>query len=55
MKYIDPGYQIRASVTTASDSIYCERLGNNDVAAARERMRLMVEEAKMKPSEKTKK
>ena len=113
LKYIDPGYQIRASVTTASDSIYCERLGNNavhaamagktkiviglvhdkfvhipismatahrnvvdpegalwrdtldatsqpilmvnNVAAARERMRLMVEEAKMKPSEKTKK
>ena len=34
LKYIDPSYQIRASVTTASDSIYCERLGNNAVHAA---------------------
>ena len=34
MKYIDPSYQVRASVTTASDSIYCERLGNNAVHAA---------------------
>ncbi|NLC92497.1 MAG: ATP-dependent 6-phosphofructokinase [Treponema sp.] len=34
LKYIDPGYQIRASVTIASDSIYCERLGNNAVHAA---------------------
>ncbi len=34
LKYIDPGYQIRASVTTASDSVYCERLGNNAVHAA---------------------
>ena len=34
LKYIDPGYQIRAAVTTASDSIYCERLGNNAVHAA---------------------
>ena len=34
LKYIDPAYQIRASVTTASDSIYCERLGNNAVHAA---------------------
>lgn len=34
LKYIDPGYQIRASVTTASDSIYCERLGNNAAHAA---------------------
>jgi 6-phosphofructokinase 1 len=34
LKYIDPGYQIRASVTTANDSIYCERLGNNAVHAA---------------------
>lgn len=33
LKYIDPGYQIRASVTTANDSIYCERLGNNAVHA----------------------
>jgi len=34
LKYIDPGYQIRASVTVASDSVYCERLGNNAVHAA---------------------
>jgi 6-phosphofructokinase 1 len=34
LKYIDPGYQIRAAVTNASDSIYCERLGNNAVHAA---------------------
>ena len=34
LKYIDPGYQIRAAVTTANDSIYCERLGNNTVHAA---------------------
>ena len=34
MKYIDPGYQVRAAVTNANDSIYCERLGNNAVHAA---------------------
>jgi 6-phosphofructokinase 1 len=34
MKYVDPSYQIRSSVTTANDSIYCERLGNNAVHAA---------------------
>ncbi|MBO6176959.1 MAG: ATP-dependent 6-phosphofructokinase [Treponema sp.] len=34
LKYIDPGYEVRASVTTANDSIYCERLGNNAVHAA---------------------
>jgi 6-phosphofructokinase 1 len=34
LKYIDPGYQVRAAVTNASDSIYCERLGNNAVHAA---------------------
>ncbi len=34
LKYIDPGYQIRAAVTNANDSIYCERLGNNAVHAA---------------------
>ena len=34
MKYIDPSYQIRSAVTTANDSIYCERLGNNAVHAA---------------------
>ncbi|MBQ1643552.1 MAG: ATP-dependent 6-phosphofructokinase, partial [Treponema sp.] len=27
LKYIDPSYEVRASVTTANDSIYCERLG----------------------------
>ena len=34
LKYIDPSYQIRSSQTSASDSIYCERLGNNAVHAA---------------------
>ena len=34
LKYIDTSYQVRASVTTAADSIYCERLGNNAVHAA---------------------
>lgn len=34
IKYIDPSYEVRASVTNASDSIYCERLGNNAVHAA---------------------
>ena len=34
LKYIDPGYQIRAAVTSANDSIYCERLANNAVHAA---------------------
>ena len=34
LKYVDPSYQVRASVTTANDSIYCERLGNNAVHAA---------------------
>ena len=34
LKYIDPSYQVRASVTTAADSVYCERLGNNAVHAA---------------------
>ena len=34
LKYIDPSYQVRASVTNANDSIYCERLGNNAVHAA---------------------
>ena len=34
LKYIDPGYQVRAAVTTANDSLYCERLGNNAVHAA---------------------
>ncbi len=34
LKYIDPSYQVRAAVTTANDSLYCERLGNNAVHAA---------------------
>ncbi len=34
LKYIDPSYEVRASVTTANDSLYCERLGNNAVHAA---------------------
>ncbi|MBQ2207421.1 MAG: ATP-dependent 6-phosphofructokinase, partial [Treponema sp.] len=34
LMYIDPCYDVRASVTTANDSIYCERLGNNAVHAA---------------------
>ena len=34
MKYCDPSYQIRSAVTIASDSVYCERLGNNAVHAA---------------------
>lgn len=34
MKYIDPSYQIRASVAAPVDSVYCERLGNNAVHAA---------------------
>lgn len=34
VKYVDPSYQIRSTVTTANDSIYCERLGNNAVHAA---------------------
>ncbi|MCQ2576520.1 MAG: ATP-dependent 6-phosphofructokinase, partial [Treponema sp.] len=34
LKYIDPSYQVRAAVTNAFDSVYCERLGNNAVHAA---------------------
>ena len=34
LKYIDPSYQIRSAVTTANDSVLCERLGNNAVHAA---------------------
>ncbi|MBP5284348.1 MAG: ATP-dependent 6-phosphofructokinase [Treponema sp.] len=34
LKYVDPSYQVRSSVTNANDSIYCERLGNNAVHAA---------------------
>lgn len=34
LKYIDPSYQIRSAVAAPTDSIYCERLGNNAVHAA---------------------
>jgi 6-phosphofructokinase 1 len=34
LKYIDPSYQVRSAITSANDSIYCERLGNNAVHAA---------------------
>lgn len=34
LKYIDPGYIIRATPANANDSIYCERLGVNAVHAA---------------------
>jgi 6-phosphofructokinase 1 len=34
LKYVDPSYQVRSAVTTANDSIYCERLGNNAAHAA---------------------
>ena len=34
MKYIDPSYQIRSAPASPTDSIYCERLGNNAVHAA---------------------
>lgn len=34
IKYIDPSYQIRASIAAPIDSVYCERLGNNAVHAA---------------------
>ena len=34
IKYIDPSYQIRASVAAPIDSVYCERLGNNAAHAA---------------------
>ena len=34
LKYIDPSYQIRSAQANPSDSIYCERLGNNAVHAA---------------------
>jgi 6-phosphofructokinase 1 len=34
IKYIDPSYQIRSAVASPSDSVYCERLGNNAVHAA---------------------
>jgi 6-phosphofructokinase 1 len=34
LKYIDPGYIIRSTPANPSDSIYCNRLGNNAVHAA---------------------
>ena len=34
LKYIDPSYIIRSAPANASDSIYCERLGNAAVHAA---------------------
>jgi len=34
IKYIDPSYMIRSSVAEPTDSVYCERLGNNAVHAA---------------------
>ncbi|MCR4789950.1 MAG: ATP-dependent 6-phosphofructokinase [Treponemataceae bacterium] len=34
LKYIDPSYQIRSAQATPTDSVYCERLGNNAVHAA---------------------
>lgn len=34
LKYIDPSYQIRSAQAAPTDSIYCERLGNNAVHAA---------------------
>ncbi len=34
LKYIDPSYEVRAAVTNANDSLYCERLGNYAVHAA---------------------
>jgi 6-phosphofructokinase 1 len=34
LKYIDPSYQVRSARTSATDSVYCERLGNNAVHAA---------------------
>ncbi len=34
VKYIDPSYMIRSSPATPTDSVYCERLGNNAAHAA---------------------
>jgi 6-phosphofructokinase 1 len=34
IKYIDPSYMVRSSPAIATDSAYCERLGNNAVHAA---------------------
>lgn len=34
LKYIDPSYMIRSAPASPTDSVYCERLGNNAVHAA---------------------
>ena len=34
LKYIDPSYQIRSAPAAPTDSVYCERLGNNAAHAA---------------------
>jgi 6-phosphofructokinase 1 len=34
IKYIDPSYMVRSSVADPTDSVYCERLGNNAAHAA---------------------
>ena len=34
VKYIDPSYMVRSSPAIPTDSVYCERLGNNAVHAA---------------------
>ena len=34
LKYIDPSYMIRSAPACPTDSVYCERLGNNAVHAA---------------------
>ncbi|HTX74439.1 MAG TPA: ATP-dependent 6-phosphofructokinase [Rectinemataceae bacterium] len=34
IKYIDPSYMVRSSPAIPTDSVYCERLGNNAVHAA---------------------
>ncbi|MBN1241640.1 MAG: ATP-dependent 6-phosphofructokinase [Spirochaetales bacterium] len=34
LKYIDPSYMIRSAPAIPTDSVYCERLGNNAVHAA---------------------
>jgi 6-phosphofructokinase 1 len=34
LKYFDPSYQVRSSVTSPEDAIYCDRLGNAAVHAA---------------------
>jgi 6-phosphofructokinase 1 len=34
VKYIDPSYMIRSALAIPTDSVYCERLGNNAAHAA---------------------